>query len=1349
MKLTNLSTGLGCLFLILSLITPIGAGASEDLFKSDDEEMKQALEEVKTELIQKLKDRGHGDLADKLSGVNPEKIGDFLGSAAGGDFDQAFKIAGSSAANYLHDKFKEKLDEKLGEWIEPNSPAATIGKYVPWNTETGKQIAIQALRGNYAEAGNLLTTMVMDEGRKNLETLSKDIIAGSIDWVLKPTVGPGAGNLFLTAVKLEMAGIEWFKRWSQDYLTEDRRNQYNRLRLQGLTPEQAMNTIMDDSLQLAFARYPFNGNLENALEYLEVQYARSRNITPATLKHQREAEANKILKDLGEKLRKQQEEYNKKLKQELLQIFLAAAKNHQELKKLITSLKSARDKIDAIKAETAKLEGFWKKNKRVFDPDKMEEKKRAIDEKLTEFEEGIKGSGLEKCSQIDGWQTTVDSQIEAIDTLLKEIRELGLKSKEIVQKICDNKEDKTLVKQGMIALKKRIGYADSKSRQIPTHKTKALATLKKLETLKTDVKALLDKQRSVDSTLNQIDRWNDLLKAARKNVDTPADNVKQLHADIRKIIDNPIFNRFKGKKNSIRYTILGDAQEAVEDFDTQKSEVEAGLKKLADSLKGFDGVKDRLEIHKQNLDKALGDCRKLQDLDLSQYRERLQKLDEKDKRYKSAFETLKHKAKTCAGDEDDSLDSAALDQARRLLDKARERGGVVIDNFVIADNTKNRLAGILAAASGALARVSSPAANYNELLTACTQAQGQSKQLESEIQAATAASAGHLANLKKGYEDATNARKNACEEATAAGSASDPEQCRERAAQAQAQASTAIEAAQMSIDAAGKMKSLYDSLKSKSGLKSFDELLRKIPAAIQALKDQITAANGQLEEIDADEIGRIMEQAQNAKAKASSAAQKVFGLVGQIRGLLAGIGADLAVEANHLAGEAESVNEIAARRERQTTEAAAQAKLAGEKAIATIKDAKAKIDALASAVDGLSQCRNTDLGGDLNEMRTNSDMGEIFGPAAKADAENARQCAQQAAQKCQDLKTPCDPNEKRNKAGNCVCKDGFKRGTDGKCKKPGCQDDTDCDLGLVCVNGDCVEPFDKQHEISQTLLGQKGEDHNRQEAQQTAIDQSTQSTRNGYTSDDMDDEQDETQTFVSTECNDRKPCPPGHTCENNKCVKKHADCKSDADCAKGEQCEDGHCVQKARSQPKGLVISPANKAVKLNESVSFKANLQMDDGTTKDVTGEATWSPGNPFSQGTIGQYTVRATYQGVSGTAMVTVVKEKGMDDITVNSKTITVTFFDHGDEDGDRIDILINGKAVFPGITLTKAPQSRSITMDADIIVFGFRALNVGTKPPNTATVIFSSVVKGKNRQEYRLSKNQKTNMNITYAP
>jgi hypothetical protein len=235
------------------------------------------------------------------------------------------------------------------------------------------------------------------------------------------------------------------------------------------------------------------------------------------------------------------------------------------------------------------------------------------------------------------------------------------------------------------------------------------------------------------------------------------------------------------------------------------------------------------------------------------------------------------------------------------------------------------------------------------------------------------------------------------------------------------------------------------------------------------------------------------------------------------------------------------------------------------------------------------------------------------------------------------------------------------------------------------------------------------------------------------------------------ECSKDSDCDPGYVCSHGECVSKSG-CSSDADCTGGKVCKDGKCVDPAPTptQQAALVVSPGNKAVVLNETVNLKAMYTDTDGSTKDVTGEATWSPSASFSSGEIGVYPITVTYNGLVAGSQITVVQEKGMDDITVNQKVITVTCWDSGRlEDGDMIDILINGKAVFPGITLTFAKQSRTITMNADVIVVGFKALNEGSSPPNTASVTFSAVTAGKETQKYSLKKHQSANMNVTYKP
>ena len=106
------------------------------------------------------------------------------------------------------------------------------------------------------------------------------------------------------------------------------------------------------------------------------------------------------------------------------------------------------------------------------------------------------------------------------------------------------------------------------------------------------------------------------------------------------------------------------------------------------------------------------------------------------------------------------------------------------------------------------------------------------------------------------------------------------------------------------------------------------------------------------------------------------------------------------------------------------------------------------------------------------------------------------------------------------------------------------------------------------------------------------------------------------------------------------------------------------------------------------------------------------------------------------------------GLTNVTVSKRTITVTFWDHGTEDGDIINILLNGQVIQGGITLTKAPRSINITINDSNAVFGVQAVNEGKYPPNTASVRFSDVTTGKPVQVYSIKSGQKADMSITYG-
>ena len=76
-----------------------------------------------------------------------------------------------------------------------------------------------------------------------------------------------------------------------------------------------------------------------------------------------------------------------------------------------------------------------------------------------------------------------------------------------------------------------------------------------------------------------------------------------------------------------------------------------------------------------------------------------------------------------------------------------------------------------------------------------------------------------------------------------------------------------------------------------------------------------------------------------------------------------------------------------------------------------------------------------------------------------------------------------------------------------------------------------------------------------------------------------------------------------------------------------------------------LAISPAQKTIKLNESVSFKAVATFEDGSIQTVTSEAVWAPGSSFTGTAEGTFAVAATYKGQQAAAAVTVEGPKKRD--------------------------------------------------------------------------------------------------------
>lgn len=74
---------------------------------------------------------------------------------------------------------------------------------------------------------------------------------------------------------------------------------------------------------------------------------------------------------------------------------------------------------------------------------------------------------------------------------------------------------------------------------------------------------------------------------------------------------------------------------------------------------------------------------------------------------------------------------------------------------------------------------------------------------------------------------------------------------------------------------------------------------------------------------------------------------------------------------------------------------------------------------------------------------------------------------------------------------------------------------------------------------------------------------------------------------------------------------------------------------------------------------------------------------------------------------------------EIIVKSKNITVEYWDRYTEDGDSVNIYLNGIPIVKNALLTKAKKSMNISLNKPQNYIILEAINLGTEPPNTASM------------------------------
>ena len=147
------------------------------------------------------------------------------------------------------------------------------------------------------------------------------------------------------------------------------------------------------------------------------------------------------------------------------------------------------------------------------------------------------------------------------------------------------------------------------------------------------------------------------------------------------------------------------------------------------------------------------------------------------------------------------------------------------------------------------------------------------------------------------------------------------------------------------------------------------------------------------------------------------------------------------------------------------------------------------------------------------------------------------------------------------------------------------------------------------------------------------------------------------------------------------------------------------------------------------------------------------------FSRSQAGTYTITCTVtdqfgQTASASKTVSVASPPaapppegdGAGNVIVNSQQVTIRVWDNAAEDGDRIDLFLNGAKLLDNHTLTNAGRSLNVWLPRGHNTLKVLALNTGSSGPNTASVSISNVTSGSGTQTWNANQGAYSQCTIT---
>lgn len=112
---------------------------------------------------------------------------------------------------------------------------------------------------------------------------------------------------------------------------------------------------------------------------------------------------------------------------------------------------------------------------------------------------------------------------------------------------------------------------------------------------------------------------------------------------------------------------------------------------------------------------------------------------------------------------------------------------------------------------------------------------------------------------------------------------------------------------------------------------------------------------------------------------------------------------------------------------------------------------------------------------------------------------------------------------------------------------------------------------------------------------------------------------------------------------------------------------------------------------------------------------------------------------------------KDVGLSDVSVNVTPTVVKIWDHSTVDGDRVQVSLNGRVIYPNVSLARKKFSVVLHLHPGVNRLDFKALNIGTAeiPKNSAAVSVYNVTSGSSSQKWSLDAGQTGSMIVNFQP